>query len=194
MINEISQRKRKSHHSGIKSLKDKNGILTENPSEIANCLNDHFSAIGGLMAQEIESNSSNTKDPISYIRGDVDRSMFMNFTNSSEISESICKLQNKKSSGHDLISNCILKSTNLSISPYLELLFNTCIYHGIFPDIFKIAQVIPLHKGGDKDDCNNYRPISLLPAIGKLFEKLISHRLSEHLESHNILSHHQFGF
>ena len=82
----------------------------------------------------------------------------------------------------------------MSISPYLELLFNTCIYHGIFPDIFKIAQVIPLHKGGDKDDCNNYRPISLLPAIGKLFEKLISHRLSEHLDSHNILSHHQFGF
>ena len=50
------------------------------------------------------------------------------------------------------------------------------------------------YKGGDKDDCNNYRPISLLPAIGKLFEKLISHRLTAHLDSHNILSHHQYGF
>ena len=123
MINEISQRKRKSRHSGIKTLKDKNGIITEDPSKIANSLNDHFSGIGGLMAQEIESNSPNTTDPISYVRKNVGRSMFMNFTNSAEISDGICKLQNKKSSGHDLISNCILKSTNLSISPYLELLF-----------------------------------------------------------------------
>ena len=125
LINEISQRKRKCSHSGIKSLRIKNGIIIKDPSEIANCLNDHFSGVGGLMAQEIESNSPNTKDPISYIRKNVDRSMFMNFTNSAEISEGINKLQNKKSSGYDLISNCILKSTNLSISPYLELLFNT---------------------------------------------------------------------
>ena len=194
MINEISQRKRKASHSGIKSLKDRDGNIIESPSKIANCLNDHFSSVGGRMAQELESNSTNTKDPISYIKKNVDKSLFMNFTNSTEISKGIHKLQDKKSSGYDLISNCILKSTNSSISPYLEILFNSCIYHGIFPDIFKIAQVIPLHKGGDKENCNNYRPISLLPAIGKLFEKLISYRLIHHLDSHNILSHHQYGF
>ena len=82
----------------------------------------------------------------------------------------------------------------LTITPYLEILFNCCIYNGIFPDAFKIAQVIPLFKGGDKEDANNYRPISLLPAIGKLFEKLLSHRLTNHLNSNDILSKHQFGF
>ena len=102
--------------------------------------------------------------------------------------------EHKKSSGYDLISNRILKLTNSTIAPYLETLFNCCIYHGIFPDVFKIAQVIPLYKGGGKDDCNNYRPISLLPAIGKLLEKLLAVRLSSHLHNHNILSKHQFGF
>ena len=74
-------------------------------------------------------------------------------TNSYEISTLINKLNNKKSSGYDLISNHILKSTNFTISPYLEMLFNCCIFNGVFPDAFKIAQVIPLFKGGDREDC-----------------------------------------
>ena len=65
---------------------------------------------------------------------------------------------------------------------------------GLFPDIYKIAQVIPLFKGGDKEDLNCYRPISLLPSIGKLFEKVISIRVTNYLNHFNLLSPHQFGF
>ena len=146
------------------------------------------------MASEINSQSFDNEDPLSYVKQHVDRSLFLNYTNSSEIFEVICKLDNKKSSGFDCISNNILKSSNIIISPYLEVLFNSCIYHGIFPDVFKIAQVIPLFKGGDKENCNNYRPISLLPAIGKLLEKLLFVRLTNHLNSYDILSKHQYGF
>ena len=146
------------------------------------------------MASDIDSQCTETKDPLSYIKQNVDRSLFLDFTNSAEIFEGICKLESKKSSGYDCISNIILKSTNPVISPFFETLFNSCIYHGVFPDVFKIAQVIPLFKGGDKENCNNYRPISLLPAIGKLLEKLLSVRLTNHLNSYNILSNHQFGF
>ena len=78
LINEISQRKRKTS-PGIKSLKDRDGNIIESPSKIANCLNGHFSSVGGLMAQELESNSTNIKDPISYIKKNVDKSLFMNF-------------------------------------------------------------------------------------------------------------------
>ena len=66
--------------------------------------------------------------------------------------------------------------------------------NGVFPDAYKIAQVIPLFKGGDKENPNSYRPISLLPTLGKLFEKVISTRVIKFLDKSNILSKHQFGF
>ena len=58
----------------------------------------------------------------------------------------------------------------------------------------KIALVIPIFKKGDNQDCNNYRPISLLPNISKLFEKLIHNRLSKFLEENKCLFSKQFGF
>ena len=102
------------------------------------------------MAKNIESQNEPTTDPLSYIKKDVSGSLFLNYTSSAEIFDRISKLENKKSSGFDLISNHILKSTNMTIAPYLEILFNSCLYHGIFPDTFKVAQVIPLFKGGDR--------------------------------------------
>ena len=93
----------------------------------------------------------------------------------------ILSLEDKKSCGYDLISNKVLKSTCNTIAPYITRLFNNCIERGIFPDCFKIAQVVPLFKGGDKESPNCYRPISLLPALGKLLEKIVSTRALEDL-------------
>ena len=194
MINDISNRKRKSSQSRVDSLKDKSGTIIEDPLKISNCLNNHFSTVGSSMANEINSQIKDTKDPLTYIRKNVQNSLFMNYTSISEILNCISKMDNKKSSGYDCISNSILKCTNHVIAPYLETLYNSCIYHGLFPDAFKIAQVIPLFKGGDKQECSNYRPISLLPTLGKLLEKLLSTRLTNHLNANDILSKHQFGF
>ena len=58
----------------------------------------------------------------------------------------------------------------------------------------KIAVVIPVLKKEDKQDCNDYRPISLLPNISKIFEKIIKNRLSKFLEENNCLFSKQFGF
>ena len=63
-----------------------------------------------------------------------------------------------------------------------------------FPDVLKIARVIPLYKSGDINDITNYRPISLLPIISKIFEKLIHKRFVNFLDKHNVLYHKQFGF
>ena len=108
---------------------------------------------------------SSLKDPLSYIQKKVNNSFVLSGTSAFEISTLIRKLNNKKSSGYDSISNRILKETNHTITPYLETLFNKCIQSGTFPDAYKIAQVIPLFKGGDKTNPNSYRPISLPPAI-----------------------------
>ena len=73
-------------------------------------------------------------------------------------------------------------------------MFNSCITQGVFPDAYKIAQVIPLYKGGGREKCDSYRPISLLPAIGKLLEKLIAQRLVRYFDAYDMFSPHQFGF
>ena len=65
---------------------------------------------------------------------------------------------------------------------------------GVYPDLLKIAKIIPIHKGGSTPDINNYRPISLLSIFDKIIEKLIHKRLYSFLESHNIMYHNLFGF
>ena len=65
---------------------------------------------------------------------------------------------------------------------------------GVFPDCFKTAKVVPLFKKGNCDDVNCYRPISLLPGLGKLFEKIIAVRIIKHFNSNDLFSKHQFGF
>ena len=64
----------------------------------------------------------------------------------------------------------------------------------MFPDSLKVARVTPLYKKGSKDDPGNYRPISVLPVIGKVFEKLVNVRVMDFLESQQILYKHQYGF
>ena len=195
LINEISHRKRKSS-CNIKRMTDADGNLLEDPTDIANCLNTHFGTVGQKMANKFDDiDPSRLKDPLSLIKKEENQnSMVMFPTNANEVLTLISKLNNKKSSGYDSISNQIIKASSHTITPYLVKLFNICITNGTFPNSYKIAQVIPLFKGGDKESPNSYRPISLLPSIGKLFEKLISLRMVKFLDKFDILSKDQFGF
>ena len=74
------------------------------------------------------------------------------------------------------------------------MLFNKCFEEANFPKSFKIASITPLHEEGDKSRPENYRPISLLPIIGKIFEFLIFDRLKNYIEKFKILKVNQFGF
>ena len=65
---------------------------------------------------------------------------------------------------------------------------------GYFPDNLKIAKVIPIFKKEDPSLCNNYRPISLLPAISKIFEKVIFKQLYDYFTDNNLFYQHQYGF
>jgi len=66
--------------------------------------------------------------------------------------------------------------------------------HGIFPSLLKIAVVTPIYKSGTKEELANYRPVSVLPVISKIFERVMCNRLVKYLESHDILYKHQYGF
>ena len=140
-----------------------------------------------------------SKIPISTSRVDkfmgdqIRNSIFLNPVTSHTINELISKLKNK-SAGPDQIPAYILKLTKYIISPVLAALFNDCFKCGKFPDIFKEARIIPLFKGGDSTQVTNYRPISLLPYFGKLFEKVIFKQFMKFFNKHNIISPNQYGF
>jgi hypothetical protein len=76
----------------------------------------------------------------------------------------------------------------------LVLIINKCLEEGVFPDTLKIARVIPTYKKGDKHDPGNYRPVSVLPVLSKIFEKLIAEQLTHHLIENDILHPQQYGF
>lgn len=81
-----------------------------------------------------------------------------------------------------------------SISEPLSILFNIIINKSVFPKSFKESLVILIYKNGVKNKCSNYRPISLILTISKLFEKCLKVRLLEFLNKHNFLHKNQFGF
>ena len=80
------------------------------------------------------------------------------------------------------------------IAPHISIIFNSSLANGIFPDDWKSARVTPLFKHGERSDVDNYRPISVISIIGKVFERIIYNHLFAYLSDHNILSKHQFGF
>ena len=87
----------------------------------------------------------------------------------------------------------MLKLCDKSIIPPLSLLFQNCIDTRSFPDTWKKTNV-PIHKKGDKQIVDNYRPISLLRILGKIFERIIFNLIFEYLEENNLLCPNQSGF
>ena len=119
---------------------------------------------------------------------------FFENTSLVEIRKLIKCLDINKATGSDGISNYLIKKTINILAPILVKLFNECMKEGIFPSALKIASIVPIHKGGPKEDPTNYRPISLLPQFGKLFEKIIEARLSNYLDKHKYITKNQYGF
>lgn len=116
-------------------------------------------------------------------------------TKPNEVSSLISKLKSKKSPGYDLINNKILKQIPKKAKVMLTYIFNACLKNSYFPDCWKNAKVIAIHKPGKNPySSGSYRPISLLSALGKLLEKIILKRIQNHLAVEDILPEVQFGF
>ena len=107
----------------------------------------------------------------------------------------LCKaIDTAKTSAIENLSSMVIKDAFCAIPHIISRLMNLSLHQGIFPEKWKQADIIPIFKGGDPCDVNNYRPISLLPLPGKLLEKIVHSRLSNFLELHDILNIKQGGF
>lgn len=102
----------------------------------------------------------------------------------------------KNSNSYDVynLSSNILKKIYTPLVRPLTHLFNMCIDQGKFPDCFKISRVVPIFKKGDADSVENYRPISIVPLFGKIFEIILKNNLVEYFDRHSVVHSSQFGF
>ena len=124
----------------------------------------------------------------------VTNTLFLQKTNNSEVYKIINSLPNKSSEDCYGLSSLLLKVVNPVVCDLPADRFNRCIVENEFPDVLKLAKVLPFHKSGDRNDAGNFRPISLLPIISKVFEKLLFKRIEDFLNVNWVLSPSQFGF
>ena len=81
-----------------------------------------------------------------------------------------------------------------SIIPQFTKVINLCFSNGVFPHSLKVAKIIPIFKGGDKNDQNNYRPIAIQPIFSKIIEKILKSRLIDYFEQNNLFCLRQYGY
>lgn len=120
----------------------------------------------------------------------------LNFLNIqvSNVQRILEKLNVSKATGPDGVSPHLLRSCAAEVASPLTLIFTECFSETCWPSIWKSARIVPVHKKDSKSKPSNYRPISLLPVIAKVFEEIIVQELCEHLDDNRLLSPRQFGF
>lgn len=182
--------RKKSNQSIEKLIKKSNGATLKEENEIVNELNNFFSTVGSNLASKCFSRSDKNTE----VSKMAQNSIFLRPTSTSEIYNIINYLDLSKATGCDGISNLILKKCSNAIVGILALLINKCLSSGEYPDQLKIARVCPVFKSGLKTDCTNYRPISILPNLNKIFEKVIYSRTYNFLIETHFFFAHQYGF
>ena len=193
VINDLTSRKATS--SSIREIKV-NISLTESP-DLSNTFNKHFSSIGPKLANGIPLSNSNDTCHLEYVKGIDNRFIKFSPTDSRQVLKPLNKLNKSKGAGLNKISSRLIRECADLISPYISIIFNCCLATGIFPDDWKLAKVTPIFKQGDRNDMNNYRPISVISEIAKVFERIrvfFYNQLSSYLSESNILSKYQSGF
>ena len=160
---------------------------------MANAFNDFFTNIGPKLDEDIPI-CNKPGGMTYYLNGRNPYSFLISPTNTQEISDIMTNIDGSKSSGPCSVPTKMLKLVVKEISIPFNDIRLTSFSEGIFPDENKLAKVIPSYKKGSIKDVNNYHPISLLSIFSKIMEKIMSTRLTNYLELHDIIYPKQFGF
>lgn len=173
-------------------------IRTKSTSrESVDFCNNYFANVGSNLAENLLTSMNKTESSLLTNlnqTASISQTLFFQPTDEHEVSKLISLLKNDSSPGFDNLKVPLLKAIKTSIVTPLTHIFNLSLSTGVFPDLWKKATVVPIHKNGPKDTPENYRPISLLPIFSKILEKIVNHRLCGYLERFSLLSDRQFGF
>ena len=185
---EINRNKKITTNANITIQENKNTI--SDPKIIVQKLNHYFEKSIEEVRQKLPSPTSQ----IHYPQPHTNNTLFLSPTTKYEIENLIKSLKNTNAQGLDGYPVKIIKATAGYLSEPLSHIINHCLQTGKFPNILKIAKVVPLPKCQTNNDITNFRPISILPAVSKIFELTIKNRVIAFFEKHNVICQSQHGY
>lgn len=158
----------------------------------SNDFNNFFSNIAYEIAHGLPESDVDPMDNLGNIA--IGPTFLVSEVSFNKVRETISHLKNKNSRDIYGFNVRVIKSVvNVILIPLTKII-NLCIRNKIFPKCMKRALVIPVFKKGNIEEAENYRPISLLPIISKIFEKVIAEQIVQFFESNNLFTKQQFGF
>ena len=155
--------------------------------EKANKFNNFFATVGSEIQKKLKVMQHRTN--FTGLKG-------FKFNQESEetVEKLIDRIRHDVAVGHDNISAKLIKDAKEEISPWLTKMINLGYQIKTFPDCMKVANIKPLHKKKSTDDITNYRPISILPTLSKVFERAATDQIVSYLESNNLISRNQHAY
>ena len=173
-----------------------NGISSDDPNEITNMYNDFITNISKTLIDENHRERLETAHIIDFVHSKNPMNIKFSFNNISEeeVLGLLTRLNINKSAGTDNIGPKVLKIAAPIIFKPLTHIINLSIATCTFPDKLKEAKITPIYKKGDKSIPSNYRPISILPTLSKIFEKHLASQIRNFLSDFDLLVKEQSGF
>merc|ERR1712066_815953 len=164
--------KQKNRRNEIGPFKENNEIIYDAETIVEKQLLEFFSQFSGI-TNEINENIFQNEEPEDL--NDIE-------ITEEEILKAINDLEENSSTGPDGVSAILLKKVKEALAQPLALMLRKSIDKGKIPDIFKLAYVTPIHKGGSRQKPEQYRPVSLTSHVMKVFERVIKTKIIEHLK------------
>jgi hypothetical protein len=172
-----------------------NGRITENKRELCDAFNFFFTSISSTSNVSLDDSARFIENQLFENNQNVKADFKFSFTTTTEIDDLLSTIQTSSGAGICDIPTKVLKIPSVNLKRAIVHLFNYSILTSTIPSDWKTAVVTPLFKKkGSTDDLNNYRSISILPPIAKLFEKLIHKQILAFLDSNNFITNDQHGF
>jgi hypothetical protein len=173
----------------ISELKLPDGRVIDDPADVAEEFNRHFTLAAPTLERSIPTVLT---DPMTYMPRSVNSFVCIP-CDSAEIVKIIGSFKSKPSNVN-VIPNFVFKRVAGLISDIVCKFLNVSFSTGVFPDSLKVAKIIPIHKSGPKNETNNYRPISILCFLSKVFERAMHSRVNRYLSKFDLLTSSQYGF
>lgn len=174
-----------------------NNVTFTTTEQVASKLNKFFTSISELLINsDTDDTTPDLNNLVRFIQSKVPQDVHFKIPRitPSQVVAFINALDPTKATGVDGLGPKILKMAVQILSPSIAVLINKSLDTGAFPDQLKLAKVFPIFKGGCKTDPSNYRPISILPTLSKLFEKHINKHLMAYLNKYRLIHESQSGF
>ena len=179
----------KSRKAQVPKINYDNRVL-HTPRSVATAFSNYFSTIADDLDRDIPRAD---KEPLDYLGPPYQNSFYVAPCTPNEISSLLQSFPNKGCCTN-YIPIYIYKKLSDILCPTISELFNASVAEGSFPDCLKVARVVPIYKADDKSNVSNYRPISTLNVLSKVFERLMHVRLISFLNDNGVICRHQFGF